>query len=156
MTYAEIFNKIVNARKLETLRKAVDFYESVVLDVKGEEDVFIGVLEDMLAEKKDSPIHQMLLDYIKETNDEDELIDALFEFNLAIDLFKTVRKEVVFQIKADDFNLALNKAEEIFELKSILESRYKIEVIETKAMPFVDYESVVTRKKQNVHLAADG
>ena len=45
MTYAEIFNKIVNARKLETLRKAVDFYESVVLDVKGEEDVFIGVLE---------------------------------------------------------------------------------------------------------------
>ena len=148
MTYAEIFNKIVNARKLETLRKAVDFYESVVLDVKGEEDVFIGVLEDMLAEKKDSPIHQMLLDYIKETNDEDELIDALFEFNLAIDLFKTVRKEVVFQIKADDFNLALNKAEEIFELKSILESRYKIEVIETKAMPFVDYESVVTRKNK--------
>ena len=148
MTYAEIFNKIVNARKLETLRKAVDFYESVVLDVKGEEDVFIGVLEDMLAEKKDSPIHQMLLDYIKETNDEDELIDALFEFNLAIDLFKTVRKEVVFQIKADDFNLALNKAEEIFELKSILESRYKIEVIETKAMPFVDYESVVTLKNK--------
>ena len=148
MTYAEIFNKIVNARKLETLRKAVDFYESVVLDVKGEEDVFIGVLEDMLAEKKDSPIHQMLLDYIKETNDEDELIDALFEFNLAIDLFKTVRKEVVFQIKADDFNLALNKAEEIFESKSILESRYKIEVIETKAMPFVDYESVVTRKNK--------
>ena len=62
MTYAEIFNKIVNARKLETLRKAVDIYESVVLDVKGEEDVFIGVLEDMLAEKKDSPIHLMLLD----------------------------------------------------------------------------------------------
>lgn len=147
MTYAQIFNKIVNARKIETLRKAVDFYESVVLDVKGEEDVFIGVLEDMLAEKKDSPIHSMLLDYIKETNDEDELIDALFEFNLAIDLFKTVRKEVAFQIKADDFNLALNKAEEICELKSILESRYKIQVIETKAMPFVDYESVVTHKK---------
>ena len=122
-------------------------YELKDMLKEGEEDVFIGVLEDMLAEKKDSPIHLMLLDYIKETNDEDELIDALFEFNLAIDLFKTVRKEVAFQIKADDFNLALNKAEEICELKSILESRYKIRVIETKAMPFVDYESVVTRKK---------
>lgn len=148
MTYAQIFNNIVNARKLETLRKAVDFYETVVLDLKGEEDVFIGVLEDMLAEKKNSPIHQMLLDYIKETNDEDELIDALFEFNLAIELFKTVKKENAFQIKKDDFILALNKAEEVCELKSIVESRYEIEIIETKAMPFVDYESVVTRNKK--------
>ena len=148
MTYAEMFNKILRARKLESIVNAVCDYEMAVMSAKGEEDVFAGILIKELEKKVNSPFHKMLLDYIKDTNDEFELSDELFEFRKTVDLFDTKGYKNDVQVREQDFIDALNKAEKVCLLKSILESRYVIEVIETGGVPLSDYLTVVAHKKK--------
>ena len=131
LTYRDILDGILNAKTLESLKKAVNVYIFAVSCEDDGEDVFVELLMDELEKKTNSPMHQMLYAFLEEPITNREIENALLEFFVMCDEFKRAKKHETSQITVEEFYEVLNELEEKRGIRSILEKEHKLIVFET-------------------------
>lgn len=148
MTYREILDNILKAKSLEGLKKAVDFYRLVAIDEGENGETFVSLLEDDLSLKTESPMHQMLLSFLKHTRNNQEVINALANFSLICEMFRRAKKAETQQITIAEFNEVMAALEKRNGVKTVLAENYKITLIESNMAIWDDEHCVIILKKE--------
>lgn len=148
MTYREILDNILKAKSLEGLKKAVGFYRLVAVDEGESGEIFVSVLEDDLSLKTESPMHQMLLSFLKNTQNNQEVVNALANFSLICEMFRRAKKAETQQITVAEFNEVMATLEKRNGVKTVLAENYKITLIESNMSIWNDEHCIIILEKE--------
>lgn len=121
--------RILNAKTIPGLKRALnDFWFTFM---SRESDDVLLLLQDALEKKTDSGIHRWLYSYLPPCKDGDEFMDTLITFEVDLDAFYNVKKDITVQITEKEFMEIVEEFNEYCELKELLSEVYNLNIVET-------------------------
>lgn len=131
---SKAIEKIINAIGLsELINEINEFCEKSYMR---EDDTECMELVKRVKNKEDSDIHVLLGSYLSVCEDDDEVIESLYEFVSNCRGFVEADEDTTKQVTKDEFEAVLSECEEKCSIQSCIEKEYELKVAE---IPMVNH-----------------
>lgn len=134
MTYDELFDCIMNAKDIISLKKGMKEFIMAYLAM-GNDEGFVAELSDKLEMKKDNPIHYFLYSYLNSPESYADLDFELIGFEFECNSWKKTNKKDSYQLSKEDFLEYFEIFEKRYQLKQAIESHYEFNIVEMGLEP---------------------